>query len=445
MVRVVGLPRGAGGGLLALVFVFGEPVIFPAEAVEKFFEETAGVDMFCGAHAGDEAVDVAFAASGKFVGGFESFAAGAATRDDEARVDYGSDERDTFVDGLAVLLFRVESEVKLAFEKLLDGVDVAEELFALLGGDNNEEVVDVATVMFITEVESDVAVELVEENIGEELTGEVADDDAAAFGLVEEAFADGELTPVGTRAADDDVFHGVIMDDLVPEEFDDLVELVAVAGMTADAVLMIIFFVIDRDMRSGVGVIFELAVETPTNALVKFVVVEAHKITLDVEFDDESRAGVIFGGTADVGGEALLAEESTFADATRVRVDEEAAVPPVGANIVKKVMDDAVTKGSGDDFADDGIVNNEGDAATGFVAALNDAVAEENQVFHIVELEAVLVDSFALAFTGTIISVPKFAEEKVLEASVMKSGEFNVGIVVWVVEVGGTIRVLVKH
>jgi len=445
LARVVGLSSGAGGGFLALVFVFGKPVIFPAEAVEKFFEEAAGVDVFRGAHAGDEAVDVAFAASRKFVGGFEGFAAGAATGDDEAGIDYSSDEGNTFVDRLAVLLFWVESEVKFAFEKLLDGVDVAEELFALLGGNNNEEVVDVTTVMFIAEVESDVAVELVEENVGEELASEIANDDAAAFGLIEETFADGELAPVGARAADNDVFHGIIVNDLVPEKFDDLVELVAVASVTADTVLVIIFFVIKRNMGSSVGVIFELAVEAPTNAFVKFVMVEAHKIALDIEFDDEGGASVIFGGAADVGGEALLAEESAFADTARIRVDEEAAIPPVGANVVEKVMDDAIAERGGDDFADDGVVDDEGDAATGLVAALDDAVAEENQVFHIVELEAVFVDSFTLAFAGAIISVPKFAKEKIFETGVMKSGEFDVGIVVWVVKVGGTIRILVKH
>lgn len=101
----------AGGGFLALVFVLGEPVIFPAETVKKFFEEAAGVDMFCRAHAGNEAVDIAFAAGGELVGGFESLAAGAATGDDEAGIDNGADERDAFVDGLTILFLRVEGEV----------------------------------------------------------------------------------------------------------------------------------------------------------------------------------------------------------------------------------------------------------------------------------------------------------------------------------------------
>lgn len=334
--------------------------------------------MFRRTHAGNKAVDVAFAASGKFIGGFESLAAGTSARNDEAGIDDGADERDAFFDGLAVLLFRVEGEVELALEELLDSVDVAEELFALLGGNNNEEVVDVAAVMFIAEVEGDIAVKLVEEDVGEELAGEVADDDAAAFGLVEEAFADGEFAPVGARPADDDVFHGVVMDDLVPEKLDDLVELVAVAGVATDAILMVIFFVVERDVRNSVGVVFELAVETPTDAFVEFAVVEAHEVALDVEFDDESRAGVIFRGATDVGGEALLAEEGAFTDAAGVGVDEKAAVPPVSADIIKKVMDDAVAERGGDDFADDGIVDDKSDAAAGFVAALDDAIAKEN-------------------------------------------------------------------
>ena len=260
----------------------------------------------------------------------------------------------------------------------MDGVDVAKELFALFGRNDDEEVVDIATVMFVAEVESDIAVELVEEDVGEELAGEVADDDATAFGLVEKAFADGEFAPVGARAADDDVFHGVVVDDLMPEEFDDLIKLVAVAGVTADAVFMKILFVVEWDVRNGVGVVFELAVETPADAFVELAVVETHKIALDVELDDESGAGVIFRGATDVGGEALLAEESAFADATGVGVDEKTTVPPVGADVIEEVMDDAVAERGGDDFADDGIVDNEGDATAGFVATLNDAVAEEN-------------------------------------------------------------------
>lgn len=266
----------------------------------------------------------------------------------------------------------------------MDGVDVAQELFALLGGNDDEEVVDVTTVVFIAEIESDVAVELVEEDVGEKLASEIADDDAAALGLVEEAFRHRQVAPVRARTADDDVFHGVVMDDLVPEKLDGLVELVAVTSVATDAVFVVVFFIVERDVGICVGVVFELTVEAPTNALVEFIMVEAHEIALDVEFDNEGGTGVVFGGAANVGGEALLAEEGAFADAAGVGVDDEATIPPIGADVIEEVVDDAVAEGRGDDLANDRIADDEGDAAAGRVAALDDAVAEINEIFHVV-------------------------------------------------------------
>ena len=249
-------------------------------------------------------------------------------------------------------------------------------MITLRHGDDDEKVIDVATVMFVAEIEGYEAVELVEENVGKELTGQVADDDAAAFGLVEEAFRNGEVAPVGARTANNDVFHGIVVDDLIPEELDGLVELVAVASVAADAVFVIVSFVIERDVRSGVGVIFELAVETPADAFVEFAVVEAHEVALNIEFDDESGAGVILGGAADMSGEALLAEEGAFADTTGIGVDNEAAVPPAGTNVIKEMMNDAIAEGGGDDFADDGIADDEGDTAAGLVTALDNTIAK---------------------------------------------------------------------
>ncbi len=150
------------------------------------------VDVFDGAHAGDEAFEIAGAGGGEVVGGLETVAAGAAARHDKAGVDDGADKGDAFFDGLAILLFGVEGEAEFLIEEFRDNSEVAEELGAAGHGNDNKKVVDVATVMFVAEAESDVAVELVEENVGEELASEVADDDAAAFGLIKEAFVGGE-------------------------------------------------------------------------------------------------------------------------------------------------------------------------------------------------------------------------------------------------------------
>lgn len=91
------------------------------------------------------------------------------------------------------------------------------------------------------------------------------------------------------------------------------------------------------------------------------------------------------------------------------------------------MVDDAIAKWSGDDFADHWVTDDEGDAAARFVAALDNAVAETDEIFHVVKFEAVFVDGFAFAFAGTIVGVPKFAKEKILETGMAKSGE--VGIV----------------
>lgn len=148
--------------------------------------------MFDGTHAGDEAVEVAGAGGGEIVGGLETVAAGAAARNDKAGVDNGADKGDAFFDGLTVLFLGVEGEAEFSFEEFRDNGEVAEELGAAGHRNDNKKVVDVATVMFVAEVESDIAVELVEKDVGEELASEVADDNAATFGLIKETFVGGE-------------------------------------------------------------------------------------------------------------------------------------------------------------------------------------------------------------------------------------------------------------
>ena len=160
----------------------------PAEGVEDFAEEMAAVDVSGAADAGEEAVDTAFAMGGETISGGKALAAAAGAEGDEMRVDDGADEGDAVVGGLAEALLRVESEAEVFFEEVVDDVDVAEELLTLGVGNDDEEIVDVAAVVGIAELEDDEAVELVEEDVGEELAGEVADDNAATLGLVKETF-----------------------------------------------------------------------------------------------------------------------------------------------------------------------------------------------------------------------------------------------------------------
>ncbi len=222
--------------LLAELPVFvGVPIVFPAVDIEKFFPETATVDVDGAAHAGDETFDVAFTFGGEFVGGIVGVAAHAFAGDDKAGINNDADERDAFVGVLFVLLFGVEREAEFVEEEFANNLDVAQELFFFRFGDDDEEIVDIAAVVFVAEVEADEAVELVEEDVGKELGGEIADDDALAGRLEEEAFVAGKVFPIGALAANGDVFHGLVENDFVPEIFEGLIEFATMFGLAANA------------------------------------------------------------------------------------------------------------------------------------------------------------------------------------------------------------------
>lgn len=103
----------------------------------------------------------------------------------------------------------------------------------------DEKVIYIASIMFVAEVKLDITVELVEENIREELTGEVADDDAAAFRLVEKTFAGWELFPVRAFAADGDIAHWFIKNYFMPKITQGVIEALLVVRVTADAVFAV--------------------------------------------------------------------------------------------------------------------------------------------------------------------------------------------------------------
>jgi hypothetical protein len=148
-------------------------------------------------------------------------------------VDGGAEEGDALVDGLEVAFVRVEGEVELMLEVMLDDWDGGEE--ALLVGVDDEEIIDVAAIMLEAEVVGDEAVELVKEDIGEELAGEVADGNATSAWGVKEALAIWEAAPGGARRVDDDVVDGVVEDDLAPEELTGLVGVAVVGELLVEA------------------------------------------------------------------------------------------------------------------------------------------------------------------------------------------------------------------
>lgn len=106
-------------------FVVGHPVELPAEGVENLFLEVAALDVFEAAEARDETFEVAFALSGKTVGGAIEVALTAPAGRDVGGEDLGTDEFETFVGGLEVGFVGMKGEAELAVEVLTDGFDVA--------------------------------------------------------------------------------------------------------------------------------------------------------------------------------------------------------------------------------------------------------------------------------------------------------------------------------
>lgn len=181
----------------------------------------------------------------------------------------------------------------------------------------------------------------------------------------------------------------------------------------------VILKTIDIGEGKRVFVALKLAIKTPDDALEKFIMIEANEITLDIKSDGESGFSIIFSGLANMVGEALLAEENAFAFATRIRIFRKAAVPPISANIIEKMMNDAITKRCGDDFAGDGIVDDKSDAAARLITTTDDAVTEKENIFYVIDFETMLIDSFAFAFASDFISAPKLTKQKFGKARIL--------------------------
>lgn len=286
-------------------------------------------------------------------------------------------------------------------EIFCDDVNITQKLCAFFHWNEDEKVVDIASIMFISEFKFHETVELVEKNIGKKLAGEIADDDAATFWLAEETFALREVFPFRTVAANGNVFHGFIEDDLVPGVFQKIIKCGFVGKRTTNPILEI-----------GASTVVELLFEPPENTLIEFFVVEAHEIALDVKFDGVGGSSVVVGDLADVACETFLAVEGAFVFAAGIGIRNETTVPPIGTNIEKKMMDDTIAKGRGDDFADDRIFDDEGDATTGMIITTNETIAKRDNVFHITKLKTMFVDGFLFAFPSVSVGLPKFMQEK---------------------------------
>ena len=358
--------------------------------------------MFQATHAREDASRVADALGGETVGGLVSLALGAAAGDDEPRENGSANKGRTMIDGLDVAFLGVKGEIELLAQKALNHVDIAQQLISAFERNENIKIIDIATIMGIAQLVDNVTVELVKENIGKQLAGEIANHNALTFWLAEKTLVTGQLAPIGAASANSDVAHGLIIDNFLPDIAEQTIKGLTILGEAANVVLEV-----------GTIRMEKLLLKAPKHAAIEEIVLQAHEIALDIEFSNHGGAGVILGHLAEMVGEPLLAIKRALTLATGVGVRDKTPVPPVGADIKEEMMDDAVAKRSGHDLANDRIMDDEGDAAAGVITVAQHTFAEIENVFHVVEFETVLVDGETLAFAGGKISAPKFVAEKI--------------------------------
>ncbi len=111
----------------------------------------------------------------------------------------------------------------------------------------------------------------------------------------------------------------------------------------------------------------------------------------------------MLGDLGDMTQNTLFGIQCAFTFATRIRVRNKTAVPPISANIVEKMMNDAIAKRCSDDFTNNWIAHDEGDAASGAIMTSGGGMTEVNNVSHSIEFETVFVNRMAFALASVII------------------------------------------
>ena len=368
--------------LVGLLFELGIGVV-PTDAIPEVFGQSVTAVVSEVTVVGGDAVEVTLTTSSKTVDGVGIVFADALTGDDVIVVDFGTEEFDTVGDEGLGLLGGVDSEAEGGGKTLDFGHVFGNESGQLFGGDDREPVVDIMAGIAIAELDNEIAHELVEVDVGESLRSEVANDDTAARGLRKEGLVGWEVVPVAQATADTDAGGRVVENHLAPEKFEGVVEFAALR---------------------------ELAIKTPEDAEVEAFAAEAHEVAAKVTLDDVSGSLTIEANATHFALEVVDTVEGAFAFATRVGAGEQASIPPEASVFEEKVVDNAVDKGGGENFAFDGMMDNKGDAAAGMVGASENSITEVNEIFKIVGLEAMLVGSLAFAVnTGFVIGLEKLS------------------------------------
>ncbi len=95
------------------------------------------------------------------------------------------------------------------------------------------------------------------------------------------------------------------------------------------------FGLVERHARVLIAGVMKLSIETPESTGKKFVMLEAHEITLNVKFDGEGGNVVILGSATQMMGETFLAVERAFVATARIRISNKMAIPPITTKVIE--------------------------------------------------------------------------------------------------------------
>lgn len=161
---------------------------------------------------------------------------------------------------LAETFVRMELKFEASDKIFNHGGDFPFEVGKVGGGDDEIEIINIATVRFDLESIDDELVELIKIDVGHELRGEIADDNTFAWGLTEETFTIWQLDPtLSVRVTANYAMRRVVKNSFSKEITEHIIE------------------------RSAFVV---LTFESPDGAFVETAAGKTHEVALDVKFDN---------------------------------------------------------------------------------------------------------------------------------------------------------------
>lgn len=243
------------------------------------------------------------------------------------------------------------------------------------------EIVHIAPVMAALQGPFHVFVQHIEVNIAEKLRSQVADRQADTGRRFQQAFGGRQPVPFRKRADDAAIFDRVAQQNRADQE----IHQVAIEPY---------------DIFRPPGAV---PIDRTPNNRVKQPLVDAHKITAQIELQDVSRSRVVVRATAHMMLEALDAQRGSFPFTTGITVINHPTFEQRRQIIEQQVMHHPVTERRGENLPLDGTLRNETDARRRPIRPIPDLLVQYDQIMLQIHLEGELALGVAFMFSRIVI------------------------------------------